>query len=333
MNRPPFLSARPSDDATENEGIVSPVGTGYAHAKFILIGEHAVVHARPAIGIPVHRLLVRADARIVPGLLRLEAGNYSGPLDSAPRNLDSLGAAIRNALAHCGHPERGVAVRVTNNIPVGRGLGASAAVANAIVDSIAELLGTELSEDERFAIVQSAERVAHGNPSGLDARATRESGPILFENGAITRLDAAFGGMFVIADTGIRGSTKVAVDDVGAFLREDPERGTALLDELEQLTRDAAIDLTSNRHELLGERMSHAHAILTELGAGHRSLDTLVRAAMNAGALGAKLTGGGQGGCIVALVRTADEAKNLVETLRAVGATNCWISTLGGHAA
>ena len=327
------MTAHPSVDVAANgtpggDG----TGTGSAHAKFILIGEHAVVYGRPAIGMPLPRMWVRADARFVDGPLRLETDSYVGALDAAQSSFDTLGAAIRNTLLHFGHAESGVAVTVSGEIPIGRGLGSSAAVSHAIVESIRELLGAELDEDERFELVQSAERVAHGTPSGLDARTTREPGPLLFENGTVTRLDVDFGGAFVIADTGVRGSTKTAVGDVAAYSRAHPERSALLLDQLEQLTRDAATDLAEDRREELGSRMTRTHRILSELGAGHESIDRLVDAAVAAGALGAKLTGGGQGGCVVALVRTADEAARVVDAFTAAGAVHCWVVTAGGQA-
>ncbi|GAB2460471.1 mevalonate kinase [Conyzicola lurida] len=306
-------------------------GTGSAHAKFILLGEHAVVYGRPAIGMPLPRMWVRAVARVTDGPLLLETDIYTGPLAEAPASFDAVGAAIRNALVHFGQPESHVEVCVHGDVPIGRGLGSSAAVAHAIVEAIRELFGGTLDDDERFELVQSAERVAHGNPSGLDARATRAPAPILFEQGAVTSLDVAFGGVFVIADTGIRGSTKIAVGDVAAYGVANPERSAALLDQLEQLTRDAAVDLAGDRRKELGGRMSRAHAILTELGAGHESITRLVDAAVGAGALGAKLTGGGQGGCVVALVASSADAAGVVDALTAAGAVNCWVVTAAGQ--
>ncbi|MCI2957417.1 mevalonate kinase [Agromyces atrinae] len=334
MTRSPSGDGRRAVVATETGGIRT-IGSGYgsAHAKFILLGEHAVVHARPAIGMPLPHLRVRAEARIAPGPLRLETEIHSGPLSAAPPRLDALGTAIRTALAHFGHPEDDITVGVRSGIPIGRGLGSSAAAAHAIIEAIRSLLEVELDDDERFEIVQAAERIAHGNPSGLDARATREPGPILFESGAVTRLDVRFGGAFVIADTGIRGSTKDAVDDVGAFVRVEPVRSAVLLDRLEALTRDAAVDLASDRRGELGERMTEAQRILTELGAGHEAIDRLVDAARRGGALGAKLTGGGQGGCIVALVRSADDAQPVVRALEEAGAVGSWVVTHGGQTA
>lgn len=301
------------------------VATGSAHAKFILIGEHAVVYGRPAIGIPVPELGVNATARAVDGPLRLDTHEYSGLLESAPRSLDALGAAMRNTLAHFGRPADNIVVDVHGEIPIGRGLGSSAAVAHAIVEAIRALLGAELTENERFELVQSAERVAHGTPSGLDACATRGVVPILFESGAVTHLDVAFGGLFVIADTGVRGSTKSAVGDVAAYSAAHPERAAELLDELERSTRDAAADLAADRREELGARMTRANEILAELGAGHAAIDLLVAAALDAGALGAKLTGGGQGGCIVALVRSDAEVDGVVAALDAAGADGTWV--------
>jgi len=336
MSLSPSVGTAPDGPGTGSVPVVGAragmaTGTGSAHAKFILIGEHAVVFGRPAVGMPLPRMWVRADARLEPGPLRLETDSYSGALDEALSSFDALRAAIEHALDFFGQPQRDVVVTVHGDIPIGRGLGSSAAVAHAIVESIRDLFDAPLDEEQRFELVQSAERVAHGNPSGLDARATREPQPFLFEHGRVTRIDVDFAGAFVIADTGIRGSTKTAVGDVAAFSRANPGRSAALLAELERLTRDAAVDLADDRREKLGTRMTRAHRILNELGAGHESIDTLVDAAVAAGALGAKLTGGGQGGCVVALVRTAGEAQRVVAALTTAGAVTCWVVTPGGE--
>lgn len=322
------MTTDPTPGAAREAGTARDAGSarGSAHAKLILLGEHAVVHGRPAVAMGLPHLRVTALARRVPGPVVLATEEYTGPAEQAPATLAPLVTAATATLAHLGAPARDVELAVRSGIPLGRGLGSSAASAHAIVEALSALHGAAPDEQERFDLVQQAERVAHGNPSGLDAHATRmTSGAIVFQAGRVTPLTVGLGTSLVLADTGVRGSTLAAVADVRRTLEQDAARGTALLDELERLALDGAQDLALDRREELGRRMTRAHALLTDLGAGHAALDGLVGAALDAGALGAKLTGGGQGGCVVALAPTPAAAADLVTALEEAGAVGTWV--------
>lgn len=302
------------------EHTAAAIGRGFAHAKAILLGEHAVVYGAPAIALPVPALRVEATARRIDGDSVLDTEISLGPLDAA----DPLGTTVLETLAHLGAGPDGVEVTVRGTLPIGRGLGSSAAAANAIVDAVADLHGTTLTDDERFELVQRGERVAHGTPSGLDARATSAPAPILFTAGRVDHPQISFGGSFVVADTGARGSTRQAVADVRACIDADPERGRVLLAELEHGTLAGVADLAADRREDLGRRMTAAQAVLDELGAGHPAITALIETATRAGALGAKLTGGGQGGCIITLAATPADAERISAALLEAGSLGTW---------
>ncbi|KQQ50397.1 mevalonate kinase [Plantibacter sp. Leaf314] len=295
-------------------------GRGFAHAKAILLGEHAVVYGSPAVALPVPSLRVEASARHVAGASVLDTEISLGPLDPA----DPLGTTVLETLRHVGGEADGVEVVVRGTLPIGRGLGSSAAAANAIVDAVADLYGVALDDADRFELVQRGERVAHGTPSGLDARATSASAPILFTAGRVDHPPIRFGGGFVVADTGARGSTRKAVADVRAFIERNPERGRTLLAELEHGTLAGVADLAADRRDDLGTRMTAAQLVLDELGAGHPAITALIEVARADGALGAKLTGGGQGGCIIALARDAASAEHISQALLEAGALGTW---------
>ncbi|MBF4569861.1 mevalonate kinase [Plantibacter sp. VKM Ac-2880] len=295
-------------------------GRGFAHAKAILLGEHAVVYGSPAVALPVPSLRVEASARHVAGASVLDTEISLGPLDPA----DPLGTTVLETLRHVGAEDDGVEVVVRGTLPIGRGLGSSAAAANAIVDAVADLYGVALDDADRFELVQRGERVAHGTPSGLDARATSASAPILFTAGRVDHPPIRFGGGFVVADTGARGSTRKAVADVRAFIERNPARGRTLLAELEHGTLAGIADLAADRRDDLGTRMTAAQLVLDELGAGHPAITALIEVARAAGALGAKLTGGGQGGCIIALARDAASAERISQALLEAGALGTW---------
>ncbi|MBZ4486395.1 mevalonate kinase [Microbacterium sp. cx-55] len=322
----------PNDDAVRGDGadasVVMGAGAASATAKVILFGEHAVVYGYPAIAVPVAALTVRADVRPALGGSTIDSALFSGPLADAPARLRPTAVAAEAALTALGAAHTPVAVRIRSDIPAERGVGSSAAVAAAVVGAVADALQVTLDADRHHELVQIAERAAHGTPSGLDARAVRAAGPIWFRSGDVEPLTVAVPLVFVIADTGVRGRTGEAVAAVRALREEFPVHTDEVIAALGDLAVSARDDLASGDAESLGRRMTRAHALLGELGAGDAALDRLAKAALAAGALGAKLTGGGRGGCLLALARSAAHAEDLETALRAAGATDVWATTV-----
>ncbi|GMA30222.1 mevalonate kinase [Litorihabitans aurantiacus] len=304
-------------------------GRGVAHAKVILFGEHAVVHGEPAIAMPLDVLGVRATVRHRPGELSVVSDLYTGPLAQAPELMSSPRAVVHAALDRVGLPLRDLEIAVVGDVPHARGLGSSAAVAGALVRAIADYAGVTLTEAEHLALVDLGERLAHGTPSGLDARATSADAMVWFEAGVARRLATRTSAVLVVADSGLAGRTRTAVADVAAFLERRPVRGAALIAGLGALAQGAALDLAAGRAEQVGAKMSQAQGMLRELGVSSPELDALIDAATAAGALGAKLTGGGQGGCVIALVRDEAGAVVVDAAMRAAGAVTVWHHPIG----
>lgn len=301
------------------------VGTGHASAKFILFGEHSVVYGHPAIALPLHAAGATATVREVVGESFFESRYFTGPLAAVPASLAGPVEAIVATLRHLERVDVPLWVSLHSDVPIGRGLGSSASVAGALVRGVANLFGHTLSHDDHFQLVQSAERRAHGNPSGIDARATVANAPVWFQDGRIAHLPVDFDGVFVVADTGNASSTRTAVADVRRRLDAHPSETEHILQTLGDLTFEASKDLAFNRVDAIGQRMSEAHALLAKLGVSSLELDHLVNVANVNGALGAKLTGGGQGGCLVAVASTMADAVALADTLKANGALSAWV--------
>ena len=307
------------------------LGTGLAHAKAILVGEHSVVHGTPAIAVPVSTLTSSAVLRPASGT-RLSSALYTGPVAAAPAHLAPARAAWRAASAHVGLGAEGLELAIESEVPIGRGLGSSAVSAAAIVRAVADAAGVVLETTEEYELIQVAERVAHGTPSGIDARTVVADAPIHFEQGAFRTLPVAAPLALVIADTGRPGATSEAVAAVRALRDREPAATDSAIARLGELTEGCVMDLATGNHSELGFRLRSAHELLVGLGVSSPELDTLVQAAHAAGSPGAKLTGGGLGGCILALAPSVAEAGALAHALEAAGAAQVHITVVGGTA-
>lgn len=304
----------------------APGAVGEAHGKAILIGEHAAVYGAPAIILPLHDLRVRAEFDASDAAPELRSDLFDGPLAAAPTALGPLVRAWEVAAAHVGAAPAGV-LHITSDVPVGRGLGSSAAVAAAVVEAVAARHGATLSAAERHELIQAAERVAHTTPSGIDAASVVAAAPLRFERGSMAAVAAAAPFTFVLADTGRPGSTAKTVAAVRARHEAGEVAVSAAVDGIAALVHTAQQALAAGDTALLGRTMDSAHTHLSALGVSTPELDTLVAAARTGGALGAKLTGGGGGGCIIALSPNRS-SEALERALIAAGATRTWTATL-----
>ena len=317
-------------------------GVGAAHAKAILFGEHAVVYGAPAIAIPVDSLTAEATIDVGgPAGLRIASSLYTGPVAGAPARLTPVVTVIRAALERAGLPELarceanssaagadaegpGATVTIASSIPHERGLGSSAAVAAAIARAAFDLAGAELDSETLFDLIQTAERVAHGTPSGIDARTVAATGAIRFNRGSVAPIRIGEPLILAFADTGHPGSTAQAVASVQALRAREPASTDALLSRLAEIAEHSIDDLATGDRGAVGAAMSEAHAILHRVGVSSDRLDAIVAAACDAGATGAKLTGGGLGGCIIAVADSEAHAEQIGVAMRDAGAERTW---------
>ncbi len=228
---------------------------------------------------------------------------------------------VFNALDWLGQPHRqDLVVTVRSAIPLARGMGSGAAIATALVRALASAFGRQPTADEVSALVYQTETLFHGTPSGIDNTVVAYEQPILFVRGTPS-VPLAVGGefYFVIADTGIASPTKIAVGDVRRAWQAAPATYEALFDHLGGLVEAAREAIAAGDAAALGPLMNQAQAGLVQLGVSSPELDHLVEAARAAGALGAKLSGGGRGGIALALVEPAG-VKAVGDALRAAGA-------------
>jgi mevalonate kinase len=295
-----------------------------APAKVILFGEHAVVYGQPAIAVPVSSL--RALATVQPGTagrLRILATDLGQTtvIDSLSQSIDdALALTTRLILQRLARPVPNLDITLRSQIPVASGLGSGAAIATALARALLAALDARLSNAELNAIVYEVEKLHHGTPSGIDNTVIVYEQPVFFIRGnPIEQIQIAEPFTLLIADTGRPGLTRIAVGDVRALYEAQPERTQPVLDEIGVIVRQARQAIECGTIEQLGPLMFRNHTLLQQLTVSSPELDLLVQAALNAGAVGAKMSGGGRGGNMIALV-SAESAAAVSEALRSAGA-------------
>ena len=335
-------------------------GMGQSTGKVILMGEHAVVHHQPAIAIPFSGVSVQSDIQPSSHPLSIHCDFYSGLAYEMPEVLKSLKFTIHEALNQIeqlrpelgitpttrsywnnGKVEKGEAsfvqapsieITITSSIPAERGMGSSAAVSVAVVRGLFDYYNVPLSDTLLFEIVQASEKIAHGNPSGIDTATTSGKEAVFFIKGeALQPLSIQLKGTLIVADTGITGQTLKAVQAVQEKIQQEPISTQKIIEEIGELVHTAKTCLAKGDVHTLGSLLSQNHALLQQLEVSNETLDHLVQTALENGAIGAKMTGGGLGGCMIALAVNLEEAQKIAEALQQAGAVQTWIHSFSNE--
>ncbi|MCZ7551341.1 MAG: mevalonate kinase [Anaerolineae bacterium UTCFX2] len=314
-----------------------PAISASASGKIILFGEHAVVYGRPAIAAPVEqvraRVVVTAEPRRRLGSVLIQTPDLGGQayLDELPQD-DPLGLAMRLTLEHLGVSRPpACTLWVSSTIPIAAGLGSGAAISVALCRAFAEFLGAELPAETVSDLAFEVDRIHHGTPSGIDNTVIAYAQPIFFVRGQpIQLLQPASQFTLIIGDTGVRSPTAAAVGDLRKAWQADPERYEPLFDAAAEIAIRARGWIESGQVQRLGALMDENHVLLCEMGVSSAELDRLVEAARAAGAWGAKLSGGGRGGNMLALA-PPERTAAIAESLRQHGATRTITTTVRAH--
>jgi mevalonate kinase len=302
-----------------------------APGKVILFGEHAVVYGRPALAVPVKQVHAEVDVALSarPGIwIDAPDVGLSSELSALPSG-QPIAALIHNLLfAWKIDPFPDLAVRVSSTIPVASGLGSGAAVSVALIRALAGALQQPLTDEQVSAYAFEIERLHHGTPSGIDNTVVTYAQPVYFTRGKpieMLRLPEPF--TIVIGYTGIAAPTRESVAAVRQLYDADPTAWDAVFDGIAVITGMARDAIETGMWRTLGPLMNENHSLLQRLTVSSPELDCLVDAARAAGAWGAKLSGGGRGGNMIALA-PASGPEAVAGAIAAAGAARVIISTV-----
>ena len=294
-----------------------------APGKIILFGEHAVVYNRPALAVPVDQVQVDVEVSDSdkPGVwIDAPMVDLHGELSTLPSD-HPIGSVILKLFQHLGisaHPNILVIIRST--IPVAAGLGSGAAVSVALIRSLSSFLSFSLSNEQVNDLVFEIEKLHHGTPSGIDNTVITYNMPVYYmKSKPIETFKCGKPFTIVIGDTGVPAPTKESVGDVRRLWLRDANRFESIFNEVAQISTMARRLIEGGHPEHLGELMDHNHEFLQQMTVSSPELDVLVYAARKAGAHGAKLSGGGRGGNMIALVDQAS-AESVARALISAGA-------------
>ncbi len=293
-----------------------PAITATACGKLILLGEHAVVYGSPAIAIPLTSLKVRTTIEPAIGQPQSKI-HITAAFLHIDQDLGELGKdhflvqTLELLFSFLGLQQLPTChIMLTSELPVAAGLGSSAAIAVSLMRAMSAFLGHPLKPQEVNTLAFQSEQAVHGRPSGIDNTVITYEKPIYYQRGEVIEyLHPIREFSFVVADSGIRKSTRESISQLAQDLSTNPDAIQPHLEAITDLVQQSKRSFQIGDLEALGKAMDANQEHLAALRLSCPELDALILAARKAGALGAKLTGGGMGGHMVALVTPETEGK------------------------
>ncbi len=278
------------------------MGQGKSLSKAILFGEHFVVQGSYAIGAALSReIRVRISKS---DKLSINVQSAQIVLDASRKILDSLG--LRGNYS----------IEVDAEIPSSAGLGWSAAYSVALARAAADEKGLTLTPEQASRYAYEGEKVFHGNPSGLDNALCALGGALMFRRGekpAPIRMGAPL--HIVVAYVPRVGVTRDLVAGVSRIKEEKPEFFASLMKKEDALVMRAKDALAKGDIPLIGKLMDENQEYLRQVGVSSPALEEIISLAKKGGAIGAKLTGAGGGGCAIALARSKNDTKTIMDAI------------------
>ncbi len=291
----------------------------FGRGKVILLGEHGVVHGRPALAAGLGRGVRASATRAEADELFLRGSELRVRPDAEAE--EPLARAFRAVLSSYGPRPFPAVVECEVGIPAGAGLGCSAAIGVAVVGALDELYETPRSPEALGAYCLAWEKVFHGNPSGVDNTMAAVGGIAVYRKGEpLAPVFPKKPLVLVVGYSGESASTKEMVESVARYAARRPAEAEKIFDGMAALVGYAKVALEEGNLAHVGQLFDMNHKLLSSLMLSTERIETMCAAAREAGALGAKVTGSGGGGCIIALAASHEAAEPIVGALRALGA-------------
>ncbi len=294
---------------------------GMAAGKVILLGEHAAVYDRNVLALPLASAVTVRITETASGIrLLIPDWNIEQQLDPDAPVRGGHAAVFSLIRRYFGVTERGYDIHVRSRIPLAAGLGFSAALAVATIRAFDKIAGKGMSNVEVEKLAFQCEKISHGTPSGIDNNIATFGQPVLFSKGTRSRtkpITLAEVPPLVIASSGIKASTIEQVAGVRARFDKNRELYTTIFDEINEISIAGSVALKNCDYEQLGAMMNVCQGFLNAIEVSTPELEKMIAIARQNGAIGAKLTGAGGGGSIVALC--PDKVSDVTEALDEAG--------------
>jgi mevalonate kinase len=281
-----------------------------APGKIILFGEHFVVHGTKAILAAIDKMVTVTTTFTEDKTIKVnsELGTLEIPISSSYEAAKSEFRPfifLANKMINSNQNVSGLEVTIDSDIPIGVGLGSSSACCVAAAASISGLFN-EISREEILNLSIEAEKTIFPDTSGADCTVCTYGGMI--EYPSIEKIDNTFDLNLVIANSMIPHNTKNSVEKVNKFKENDEDRFSQLCD-LENGLIDEVIEaMKNNDATTFGLKMSENQKCLEEIQVSNDTLRDMI-SSLNEISLGSKITGAGDGGCVIALVKNENVSK------------------------
>ena len=302
-----------ANKSSSNEAI-----EGIGFGKVILLGEHSVVYGRHAIAVPVPQTIrVKVEDCKEGVMLMIPSWGIEYQLDKDIEQRQSFEKPAGAILERLNLSNKGMRIEVFPDIPRGMGLGGSAAIAVAIIRGLSNHFNLGLSDEEVNGMAFESEKIAHGNPSGIDNTMATFGQPLIYRTGEpplVERLNINESFSLVVGFSRHEGVTAKTVRNVREGWRKNTAMYEKIFDDIDDLVLKSVTAIQNNDFALLGQMMNFCQGLLNALQVSNPELERLIGLAREAGALGAKLTGGGGGGAMVALVKKESEVAEAIES-------------------
>lgn len=299
------------------------MGKGSGYGKVILFGEHFVVYGLPGIVSAIDS--TDAEVKKTAKGINIRDERKTAKGYSEEKKLQQIESIERMLKAMDVDPKTGLDIWIGGSLPGFSGLGASAASSVAIAKAIAQELGMQVSDEKINQIAYEAEKAYAGTPSGIDNTAATYGGLMWFKKNTasgpdtVERLHIRKPVEIVIGSTGKVANTKAMVEGVAERRKKNSAKYDQIFRQAESLAVAGRKALESADLKKLGDLMNENHRLLQEIGVSSKELDMLVDLARKQGAFGAKLTGGGGGGCMVALTPGKDLQGKVASAIKNLG--------------